>query len=84
MDTVDFVHFQQDPAQLLDKVVQDHAPLLVTRVDGPPVVILSIDDYHAYEETAYLMASPRNAARVQEAVAQFEAKQGTSHDLIDE
>lgn len=84
MDTVDFTSFKRDLSQLFDKVNQDHTPLLITRSDGQPVVIMSADDYKSYEEMAYLMASPRNAARVNEAVAQLDAGGGRAHDLIDE
>ena len=47
----------------------DHEPVIVTRAGGKPVVLVSLEDYDAMDETAYLLASPRNAERLLEAVA---------------
>jgi len=45
---------------------------------------MSLDDFHAYEETAYLMASPKNAERLNQAIAEVEAGKTAQHALIDE
>jgi len=68
----------------LDKVNEDHKPLLITRQNGKPAVVMSLDDFHAYEETAYLMASPKNAERLNQAIAEVEAGKTAQHALIDE
>jgi hypothetical protein len=35
--------------------------------NGEPADVISLEDSNAYEETAYLMASPRNAERLNRA-----------------
>ncbi len=57
---------------MMDKVNDDHEPLLVTRSGGKPVIVLSLDDYEAMDETAYLTASPANAKALREAIARVE------------
>lgn len=53
----------------LDRVVDDREPMLVTREGGKsPVVILSLEDFASYEETEFLLKSPRNAGRLKAAV----------------
>jgi antitoxin YefM len=37
------------------RVNDDRVPVVVTSQRGKPVVIISLDDYHAMEETAYLL-----------------------------
>ncbi|WP_343224000.1 type II toxin-antitoxin system Phd/YefM family antitoxin [Oceanobacter mangrovi] len=32
---------------------------MTTRQNGKAAVVMSLEDFHAYEETAYLMASPK-------------------------
>lgn len=71
-------------ASTLDRVVDDHEPILVTREGGKsPVVILSLEDFASYEETEYLLKSPRNAARLKAAVKSLASGRGTARDLIE-
>lgn len=84
MDTMSYSAFRNHLAETLDKVNEDHKPLLITRQNGKPAVVMSLDDFHVYEETAYLMASPINAERLNQAIAEVNAGQTVQHDLIDE
>ena len=45
-----------------------HAPVVITRKRDQAVVMLSLEDYEALEETAYLLRSPANARRLLEAI----------------
>ena len=73
MDTMSYSAFRNQLASALDKVNDDHKPILITRQSGKPAVIMSLEDFQAYEETAYLMASPENAKRLNESIAQAES-----------
>jgi antitoxin YefM len=84
MDAMNYSTFRKDLAKTLDKVGEDHKPILITRQRGKPAVVMSLEDFKSYEETAYLMASPVNAARLHDAIAEVEAGRTVSHDLIDE
>jgi antitoxin YefM len=44
---------------------------MITRQNGKPAVLISLEDFKSYEETAYLMASPKNAMRLNQAIAEF-------------
>lgn len=57
---------------MMDRVNDDHEPLMVTRAKGKPVVMISLEDYDAMDETAYLLASPANRAALLESIAQVE------------
>lgn len=83
MDTINYTTLRSNLANVLDKVNDDHNPVLVTRQNGKPAVILSLEDYKSFEETAYLMASPANAQRLNQAIAEVEAGKVVSHDLIE-
>ena len=83
METMSYTLFRNQLAKTLDKVYEDHAPILVTRQNGKPAVLISLEDFQSYEETAYLMASPANAERLNVSIAQIEAGKGSVHELID-
>ena len=84
MRTVNFSQTRQNLASTFDSVVDDCMPVVVTRQNKESVVILSIKDYRALEETAYLMQSQANAARLNRAIAQLEAGEGKNRELIEE
>ena len=84
MDTMSYSAFRSQLAHTLDKVNDDHNPVLITRQNGKPAVVMSLEDFHSYQETAYLMASPKNAERLNQAIAQIEAGQVTERELLDE
>lgn len=83
MDNLSYSAFRSHLAKTLDKVNEDHVPVLITRRNGKPAVLMSLEDFKAYEETAYLMASPKNAARLSQAIAEVEAGCTTQHELLD-
>jgi len=47
------------------------------------VVMISLEDYQALEETAYLLRSPKNARRLLESIAELEAGRGTERELLE-
>jgi antitoxin YefM len=84
MDTINYSTFRSNLASVLDKVNDDHLPVLVTRQNGKPAVILSLEDYNSYEETIYLMASPANARRLNKAISEVEAGNVIQHEMLEE
>lgn len=68
---------------LMDSVVEDRVPVIITRTAGGPVIMLSKAEYDATMETLYLLASPRNAQRLRDAIAEVEAGNVVPADLVD-
>lgn len=84
MNTMSYSAFRTNLAKTLDKVNEDHAPVLITRQNGKPAVLVSLEDFKAYEETAYLMTSPENAIRLNRSIVQIEGGIAKQRDLIEE
>jgi antitoxin YefM len=82
MDTISYTSFRNRLASILDKVNDNHKPVMITRQKGEPAVLMSVEDFNSYEETAYLMASPENARRLNQAIADVEAGKVTQHKLL--
>lgn len=70
-------------AETMDRVINDHAPVTITRSGQKPVVMMSLEDYQSLEETAYLMRSPANAARLAAAMLQLDAGGGSARELAE-
>ncbi len=66
----------------MDKVCDDHTPIIITRKNQRSVVMMSLEDYEALEETAYLLRSPRNARRLLESIAELDSSGGTERGQL--
>jgi len=83
MKAITYTAARQNLAKTMEKVCKDHAPVIVTRKTTDSVVIMSLEDYEALEETAYLLRSPKNTRRLIESIAQLEEGQGSERELSD-
>lgn len=83
MDAISYTAARANLAKTMEKVCNDHAPVIITRKNESPVVMISLEDYQAIEETAYLLRSPANARRLLESIAELETGRGTKRDLVE-
>lgn len=83
MDVLTYSDTRARLREVMDRVVEDRAPVVVTRKRGEAVVMVSLADWNAIEETTRLLSSPANAARLREAIQGLDAGAGEAHDLID-
>ena len=70
-------------SDIIEKVCEDHDPLIITKRRDRAVVLISLEDYESLEETAYLLKSPRNARRLLESIKELEEGGGRERDLIE-
>ncbi len=81
MDTITYTAVRAKLADTMDRVCEDHEPVIITRSKEQSVVMISLDDYKALEETSYLLRSPKNARRLLESIAELESGKGISQEL---
>jgi antitoxin YefM len=73
METLPYSRLRQNLARIMDEVCDNKAPVTVSRRRARSVVLVSLDEYHAMEETIHLLRSPRNAARLLRSIANANA-----------
>ncbi len=81
MDSITYTAARANLAATMDRVCEDHEPVIVTR-NEQSVVMMSLEDYNSLEETAYLLRSPKNAMRLLEGIAALEAGRGKVRKLL--
>ncbi|MEO8281104.1 MAG: type II toxin-antitoxin system prevent-host-death family antitoxin [Ideonella sp.] len=84
MEALTFSHVRANLTEVMRRVNDDRAPVVVTSQRGKPVVIMALDDFNALEETAYLLRNPKGAKRLLDSIAQVQAGTVTEHKLIDD
>ena len=83
MDAMTYTSVRANLASAMDRVCNDHEALIITRNGEQSVVMLSLEDYKALEETAYLLRTPENARRILAAAAQLNAGTGVERELAE-
>lgn len=83
MNAVTYSQARSNLANTMDKVCDDHSPIIITRKSQRSVVMISLEDYQALEETAYLLRSPKNARRLLESIVELESGGGSERELIE-
>jgi antitoxin YefM len=82
MDVISYTAVRAKLAEAMDRVNDDHRPVIITRQRGKPAVLISLDDFNSYVETEYLLSSPKNAARISKAIRDLKTRRGRVHKLI--
>lgn len=84
MKIVTYSDLRKNLEHVLDRVIDDHSPVLVTRQNKQPAVLISLDDFNGFEETTHLLKSAMNAKRLRDSIAQIETDKTIKHELIEE
>lgn len=82
MNAISYSTARAHLAGTMNQVCEDHEPVVITRRGEPAVVMLSLEDYKAMEETSYLLRSPANAQRLMRSITSLNSNQGEEHDLL--
>ncbi len=72
---------RENLASLMDRVVNDREEVVITRANHPSVALVALDELESLRETAYLLRSPANALRLQQAYESARRGKGRRVDL---
>jgi antitoxin YefM len=73
MDVLSYSDTRANLRKVMDRVVQAHAPVVIVRQNAESVVMVSLADWNAMEETLHLLSSPANAERLRAAIRELDA-----------
>ena len=83
MDAISYTAARTHLAKTMQQVCEDHAPMIITRNKAQSVVMISLEDYEALQETAYLLRAPKNAQRLLASIAELEQGGGQEQELVE-
>jgi antitoxin YefM len=81
MKSKTYTEAREKLADMIEKVCEDHDPLIITKKRDKSVVMISLEDYESLQETAYLFRSPENARRLLESIHELEKGKGKERKL---
>ncbi len=68
---------------LIAKVVSNAEPTIITTDTGQQIVLLPLDEFNAWQETAYLLSNPANAAHLRQSIAEAQMGKIVERELIE-
>jgi antitoxin YefM len=83
MDVLTYSETRARLKEVMDRVVADRRPVVVTRQKAEAVVMVSLADWNAMEETLHLLSTRANAERLRASIGELDAGQGQSRELVD-
>lgn len=84
MKTLSSTELRANLSSVMDRVNDDHEPIIIHRAKGKPVVMVSLEDWASMDETTYLMSSPENARRLRESIRQLDSGEVIALDTLPE
>jgi len=73
MEAVSYSDLRKNLKKYMDDVYSGHYPLIITRKNDEHVVMISLDEFNALQETNYLLASAANAKHLRKSIAQHKS-----------
>ena len=80
---VSYTQARQNLKSLMDAVIEDRIAITITRTTSEPVILMAKTEYDALMETLHLIRSPRNVARLREAIDEIERGDLVSVEVVD-
>ena len=81
MDVVTYSDARAKLKEVMDRVIADRTHVVVTRQKAEAVVMVSLSDWNAMQETLHLLSTPKNAERLRESIRQLDKGGGTEREL---
>lgn len=60
----------------VDKTINDHEALTVSRKNGDAFVVMSLEDYNREKETLYVLENSNLMKQIEASLSTYQAKQG--------
>lgn len=76
MDTVSVNQFRDNIKSFVEKVVNDHIPIKVTRRAGQAFVVMSADDWEREQETLYVLQNNSLMTQIADSLVTHVQKKG--------
>lgn len=84
MKVVNYSDFRTNLAENLNEVNDDGEIVIVSRTKGKNVVVMDLNEYNAIQETLHLTGTRANRLRLEEAIAEMNRGQFSTHPMIEE
>jgi antitoxin YefM len=83
MHTVSLDEARRGFEAVVARVLADAEPTIVQMPSGESVAVVPLNDFEAWQETAYLLRTPANAAHLRRSIGEEESGSAIARDLAE-
>ncbi len=83
MDVMTYTDARANLKKVMDRVIDDQEEIVVARRKGESVVVVSLENWNAVQETLHLLSTPANAAALRASIADLDAGKRSERNLIE-
>jgi antitoxin YefM len=83
MNVISYSDAIQRLKDVMDRVVENHEPVVISRQKAESVVMVSPADWQSIEETMHLLSSNANALRLKSSIDELNAGGGDERKFIE-
>ena len=82
IDVTTYSEARQNLKAVMDRVVEDRLPVVISRRNAEPVVMISLSEWNSWQETQYLRASDANRLALDAAIAELDQGKVVEHPPV--
>ena len=83
MNAVTMANAKVNLEQIIEQVIADVEPTIVSNDAGQQVVLFPLEEFNAWKETIYLLSNPFNAEHLRQSIIEAEAGSTTERELLE-
>jgi len=83
MEAITYTNLRQNLNTYMDKVIQDHNSIIITRKNNENVVLISANEYNSLMETNYLLSNKANVEHLKRSIAQHKEGKMNTRELYE-
>lgn len=74
--TISVNQFRANLKSYVDQSIENHEPLTISRKNGEPFVVLSLEDYNREQETLYVLSNNSLMKQIEESLKTYKNQSG--------
>jgi antitoxin YefM len=80
MNTITVSQAESDLRNVIDQIINNVEPTIITTDTGDSVVMLSLDEYNAWQETRYLLSTSANTEQLIKSITEDKASHSSDYE----
>jgi antitoxin YefM len=83
MNAVTITEAKANLEQIIEQVIADVEPTIITTDTGQQIVLLPLDEFNAWKETLYLLSNPFNAEHLRQSIIEATTGKTIERELLE-
>ncbi len=83
MNAVTITEAKAHLEQIIEQVIADVEPTIISTDAGQQIVLLPLEEFNAWKETLYLLSNPFNAEHLRQSMMEAQTGKTVEHELLE-